>query len=297
MNLLSDIVLQGLLRTDTNGKVLQKENDEIEYKLLFDRENKEAKAKYAKELAALYNYKGGYLIFGVNDDTSELTGLQNFVDLDNADLSNDINNYFSPSIKFHSRTIEIDGKTVFVINVEKRDSIPTVCIKSYPQIISESVIYWRYSGQASPIKSGDLINLLNELKGQNFERIAVVNEKQLQHDEMKFKLEVKPSIQWDHGTSNFSGGTIFIKNSGKNAKITDLNILEGDVTFRFESLPYMFKAGAQLAIQIRGNRDVTFNRTPYVLEIKYEDEIGTKYTITGKFSGTAGKFSEAVEVK
>jgi len=100
MDPLDDLILESILRTDENGIVLQKEDDKIEYKAIFDNSSKEAKAKYAKELAALHNYDGGYLIFGVDDHTKELIGLNAFQEPDNADLTNDINNYFSPAIRY-----------------------------------------------------------------------------------------------------------------------------------------------------------------------------------------------------
>jgi len=75
MGPLDDIILKGILNTDATGNVLQKEDDKIEYKEVFENGSKEAKAKYAKELAALCNYDGGYLFFRVSDD-GNIVGLK-----------------------------------------------------------------------------------------------------------------------------------------------------------------------------------------------------------------------------
>lgn len=164
MNPLDDFILNSLLRTDTNNQLFQKEDLNVEYKLNFDRGSKEAKAQYCKEIVALYNCEGGYLFFGINDKTFQIEGLTDFSDIDNADLSNDLNTYFSPTINFQSRQVSIDNKIVFAIYVQKRLDIPSVCIKDHQSTLKSGIIYWRYPGKSSPIEAGDLIQLLNSFE-------------------------------------------------------------------------------------------------------------------------------------
>lgn len=291
MDLLSDFILKNILRTGENNIVLQKENDTVEYKLDFDNSSKEAKAKYAKELAALCNYKGGYLIFGIDDSTNELIGLSDFVEPDNADLSNDINSYFSPAINFHSRIIEIEGRELFVIYVEGRESIPTVCIKGHQQELKEGTIYWRYSGQASPIRSGDLINLLNELKGMGNDRLADI-------EELRLKSQNLPLIQYQNGMSGQDNATIHLINNGERGVIKEVIVSAGDVIARcMPKTPQALNRGEKGRIVVQTKDRSVIKSVNYSLDLLVEDKIGTKYIIRGKFIGGSGLLKEPEEIK
>lgn len=289
MNPLDDFLLDNFLRTDANNILYQKEDNKIEYKQIFDRNSKEAKAKYLKELAAFYNFDGGYLIFGVNDKTLELVGLENFTEPDNSVLSDDLKSYFAPSFAFTSKTHIIGGKHIFIIHVEKRKSIPTVCIKEFPDVLCESIIYWRYSGQSSPIKSGDLISLLNSLRGEETSRLADIHEKEL-------KAKYKPYLR-THGSASRAGEiTLGFINEGERAVLTEINVLEGKVRVTpFQKLPYTLTKNQEfkLPVDSMGAHGSYLN---YKLEFIFNDEIGTLYKAIGVFNGASGKISDPIEI-
>jgi len=270
MNPLDDLFIQNILRTDTSGKVLQKEDDKIEYKEIFDTSSKDAKAKYAKEMAALYNYEGGYLIFGI-DDASNLVGLQSFKEPDNADLANDINNYFSPAIRFQSRLVKVIGRDVFIIYVEKRNSIPTVCIKGHQDTLKEATIYWRYSAKSAPITSGDLISLLNSLKGEDSKELAEIARKD-------FRSKFKPRL-WLNGGSKGDGEIKFrIENRGEIAHVESFEILESNSKQIFpptwKNYPITTENGAQAIVK---SSDIHWQQLQFKLAINYRDAEGHKY--------------------
>lgn len=294
MGPLDDLIIQNILRTDSSGKVLQKEDDKIEYKEVFENNSKDAKAKYAKEMAALYNYDGGYLIFGISD-SSDLVGLQSFKEPDNADLANDINNYFSPAIRFQSRLVKVNGKDVFVIYVEKRSSIPTVCIKGHQDAVKEATIYWRYSAKSAPINSGDLINLFHSLRGEETKKLTEIAEKD-------YRAKHKPRI-WTNGggiTSSGFGGDerlkISVDNSGEVCYLDNFEIIEGDkvsLTKWHDSIPIQKNAHVQITgiLDDKNPRDARFK-----IKLYYHDQENYKYESVIEWNRMKTKLVETKEL-
>lgn len=290
MDPLDDILITGMLRTDSSGKVLQSEDDKIEYKEIFDNSSKEAKAKYAKELAALYNYQGGYMVFGVNDKTLELVGLSNFSVPDNADLVNDLSTYFSPAIRFRSRLLSVNGTQVFVIYVERRNSIPTVCIKSYPAILGDGTIYWRYSAQSSPIRPGDLIDLLKTLQGEDNRKAGEIAQKQ-------YRSQFRPRLFINGETKSGSAVIIRIENRGEIAHVDEFEVIEKNVDQlyapRWRNYPIEKDRGAK--IEINGGQ-THWQQLQFKLAMNYHDDEGHKYQAIIEFNNGAAKISETIEL-
>ena len=280
MGPLDDIILKGILNTDATGKVFQKEDDKIEYKEFFENGSKEAKAKYAKEMAALFNYDGGYLIFGVSD-AGELVGLKDFKEPDNAELVNDINTYFSPAIRFQSKQFKINGVEVFVIYVERRTTIPAVCIKSHQDTLKEATIYWRYSAQSAPISSGDLINLLNSLKGENSKELVEIAKKD-------YRSKFKPRLELNGEMKSGNEVKIRIENRGEIAHVDEFQIIESNCEQIYpptwKNYPITKEHGAQALVKL----DRPWQQAVFKLAINYRDDEGHRYqsTITFKSDRT-----------
>lgn len=290
MNPLEDIILEGILRTDDKGIVYQKEDTKVEFKEKFDRESKEARAKYTKELAAMHNCEGGYLIFGVNDKTGELKGLEDFKDIDNAIIADDINSYFSPHFKIISRHTKIHGKVVFVIYVFKREGIPTVCIKDHQETLRAATLYWRYSGQSAPIEAGDLINLLHSLRGEEVGELVAVKKTEL-------KMQYKPDLRSNGGQSGMDKVKLTLDNHGATAKVSEIVVLDGNVTATpFGSLPRTIRKGESFVFQVSTTDGSVANSKQFSIQINFEDEMKTKYSIVGSYRGASGKFEDAKEV-
>eukprot|EP01012_Entosiphon_sulcatum_P056899 TRINITY_DN80613_c0_g1_i1.p2 TRINITY_DN80613_c0_g1~~TRINITY_DN80613_c0_g1_i1.p2 ORF type:complete len:292 (+),score=21.65 TRINITY_DN80613_c0_g1_i1:197-1072(+) len=289
MTALDDLFIRNILRTNDNGILYQKEDSRIEFKINFDRNSKEAKAKYLKELAALHNFEGGYLIFGIDDKTGELKGLGNFENIDNADISNDINNYFSPHFHVISRAVTISDKVIFVIYVSKREGIPTVCIKDHQEILKEATIYWRYSGQSSPIEAGDLISLLHSLRGEEVERLVSVKKTEL-------KAQYKPDLRHNGAQSGMESVKVKLENHGATATINSLTIIEGEVKVTIPaSFPRTIRKEDILLIQISTTDGTVANSKVFTLKLDLEDEVGNKYYMLGSFRGAQGGFKNLVE--
>lgn len=153
-----------LIAYDESSKRLKhRENSKLEYKANF---NKADFALYAKTLSAFSNNQGGCIVFGIKDKPREATGMtnDNFRDLDNQDLSNYLNEYFSPEIKFETSSFSKDNKNFGVIEVLESNNKPVMCIKNggKKQEIIEGEIYYRYSGRTQKIKYPELKNILEQ---------------------------------------------------------------------------------------------------------------------------------------
>lgn len=148
---------------ESSKRLKHRENSKLEYKANF---NKADFALYAKTLSAFSNNQGGCIIFGIKDKPREAIGMtnDNFRDLDNKDLSNYLNEYFSPEIKFETFSFSKDNKNFGVIEVLESNNKPIICIKNggKKQEIIEGEIYYRYSGRTQKIKYPELKNILEQ---------------------------------------------------------------------------------------------------------------------------------------
>lgn len=164
-NPLEKKIISDLLKTKQNGSLYKRESTTLEFKQDFDWDIRASRVKYIKSIAALSNRSGGYMIFGVSNTPRKILGIKkDFMAIDDAQLSQFINNYLSPSPIFEREEFDIAGRKIGVIYVHPADRKPIVCIKDYNDIMSESLIYYRYNSQSCIIKSGDLIHLLEEAK-------------------------------------------------------------------------------------------------------------------------------------
>lgn len=288
MTWLSDEVLNDLLKTDSSKRLVNSENEFLEFKREFNRNTKEEKAKYVRELAALYNTNGGYVVFGVNDE-GILIGLENFTAPDPAEISQDIKTYFQPGFSFSSRTFSTQGCDVFIIHVTQRKSIPSVSTLGFDRVLSPATIYWRYTGQSAPIHWGDLVNLLHELKGELTERRTDI-------EATRLKLEHKPLLKVEGGISMQDIAKPKVVNHGKRAHIKSINVLEGSVTCHpYQKIPFTIEENGQFIMEVRSGGNI-MNAVRYKLEFLYTDELQTPYRSVAEFLGGTGKMSEPEEI-
>lgn len=109
------------------------------------------------------NNNGGALFFGIENKPHKIVGINNFEDIDDADITNYINEIFTPFVQFERRTYEFKGLTIGILYSSKNKSRPIICTKDSSKTNS-SDIYFRYSAKSTKIKAGDLIKLIQEVK-------------------------------------------------------------------------------------------------------------------------------------
>jgi hypothetical protein len=148
---------------DLNNVIKRRESHCIEFKSIFDWKTESSRAAYCKSLAAFANNNGGALFFGIENKPHKIIGISNFDDVDDADITNYINEVFTPSIQFERTTFDFKGLVIGVIYAFKSNSRPIICTKDTSKTNS-SDIYYRYSAKSTKIKAGDLLKLIHEVK-------------------------------------------------------------------------------------------------------------------------------------
>lgn len=154
---------------DDNDIIKRRETFCIEFKASFDWNIEKARSNYSKSLSAFANNKGGALFFGVENRPHKIVGIENFEDIDDADISNYINEIFTPTIRFDRRTYDFNGKMIGILYAHKSDTRPIICCKDSSKTNS-SDIYYRYGAKSSKIKSGDLMKLMNQIRKEESEK-------------------------------------------------------------------------------------------------------------------------------
>jgi len=213
MELILDQYLEDLFTLNSDECVRFKEDNRYEYKSIIDWTNDTAKIKYLKELVALSNAGGGYLIFGIDDKTYKPTGLSEQKSIDLKLITDWHQKYFAPAIEISGRTFQKDGVDYFVVYSAPFKEIPCVAIKEREEI-KNGVIYYRYSGKSEPIKGTDLIKLLFSIKRESAAYDL------LDHAQTTRKKELQPKFYYDAGGSSSPDGfKVTFSNKGARAYV------------------------------------------------------------------------------
>src|SRR5208337_4552372 len=107
----------------------------VEYKAWMDTSEGEARANLARHIAALANYGGGYLVFGVDESTRQPLGETTF---DRKLFGQDaiagiVRKYLDPRVGIRVDSAEHDGVSYPVVIVPGHGARPIVAIADGPQ--------------------------------------------------------------------------------------------------------------------------------------------------------------------
>jgi hypothetical protein len=144
---------------DLDGwKVVCGEGTDCESKREFDL--KEA-IHLIRTVAAMANNRGGFLFFGVENDSQEVVGLVNdaFQKSDIADVTAVIRNFIAPTPDIKKFVLELGPHIVGVIRVERYDPPPVVIVKQIEKIPLGEILF-RYPGRSEKIRPPELFDLL-----------------------------------------------------------------------------------------------------------------------------------------
>ncbi|MGY8710479.1 ATP-binding protein [Bradyrhizobium sp. 18BD] len=138
------------------------ETDRTECKASFRVQPADSFSKSLRAIAGLANNKGGYLLFGVTDGSFQADGLadETFAKCDVGVINRVLASSLDPVPYVTKATIELAGKSVGVLYVEKHDHGPIVAIKNVGQDVKEGGIYFRYVGETRLIKPGELRQII-----------------------------------------------------------------------------------------------------------------------------------------
>lgn len=93
------------------------ENIQVEFKRKFSTHD-----KIAREMIAFANTKGGYLLFGIDDD-KKIVGVES--EKETTELVKDAaQNYCEPPLEFFIEYREVDGKEIVIVNVPESNKKP-----------------------------------------------------------------------------------------------------------------------------------------------------------------------------
>jgi hypothetical protein len=157
-------------KTETALHVLTRESSTKEFKENF---TWGSIGLYARTMAAFANARGGYIFFGITDNPRIATGLSekataDFDNLDQAKLTEGLNDLYSPEIHWEIGLVELpQGRVAGAIYTFESDDKPVVVRKSYQQQnakLVEGDILYRYNSRSERIKFPELKRLLDDAK-------------------------------------------------------------------------------------------------------------------------------------
>lgn len=105
---------------------VKSETTDLDFKEIFKISDTKSKVEFVKDLCSFANAKGGYLIFGVNNNY-DWVGLDEKSDnkVDEANIANIIDEYVDGNIDFILNIVEIDNLSFLVIYIgESKDILP-----------------------------------------------------------------------------------------------------------------------------------------------------------------------------
>ncbi|WAJ31261.1 ATP-binding protein [Antarcticirhabdus aurantiaca] len=137
--------------------------------------------KWLRAMAALANNRGGYILFGVDDETHEIVGLDNdeFDKADAARFSEAVRSAFDPTPDFTHRSFDVGGKRVGVIHVRPHPGGPVIARTTLDGDLREGDIFYRYPGRSQRIKYSDLRAILDRRDAAAREQILPMVERLL----------------------------------------------------------------------------------------------------------------------
>lgn len=142
----------------------------MEFKEALHWEEKKGRRRVLRTMAAFANTQGGYLLIGIEDATLAIKGVATGLDGDAAKITDSLAKTFSPVPLWDHTLIELGGKPVAVIHVPEAAHKPVIAFTESDVGDSSGItlgdVYWRYPGQTSRIRPGELEQLIREREAQ-----------------------------------------------------------------------------------------------------------------------------------
>lgn len=154
------------------GYLAVEESSEVEFKLAF---NWKARSKYAKSVAALANNVGGYLLFGIENATSKVVGIDEpfWDNLDPRNLSQVFGKLLAPSPDVTKAKLQLSGKAVGVLYVKEASLKPVVSTVSDADLVNGQ-IYFRYPGESCLGRAPEILAIFRERDRRIEERMTSI---------------------------------------------------------------------------------------------------------------------------
>lgn len=143
---------------------------DLDYKrpAAWDEGDKKACAELTKDILAMANTQGGYLVIGVAEGAGgqwERTGLSpdELKSWDTTRVNRFVQNYADPPINVGLRKVSVDDRWFVVLVVPQFTETPHICQKDYPQVLASATLYVRTANnESAPLKDAADLRFLIE---------------------------------------------------------------------------------------------------------------------------------------
>lgn len=172
MRMITQEIINDLLRLKPDGTLYHREQKDLEYKESF---NLAGLAEYLRDVAAFANNSGGYIIFGVTNSPRKLkgligSGLKQFKKIDEEKISGYINEHFAPYVDWEMNILKVKGKSFGILYAHKARTKPVICKKGNDrQTLKSGEIYYRYAGRTEIIQYSELVSIIEGRVSENNE--------------------------------------------------------------------------------------------------------------------------------
>lgn len=147
--------------TDSNGRIRDRERNDLEYKESF---GLGSRAIYAKTMAAFSNNKGGYIVFGITNSPRVAKGVNaGFSEFKQEVFTEYLNSLFSPEIEWEPGIVEFADYSIGYFYVFEAASKPVMAIKSESsEKINNGDVFYRYRARNDRIKYPEMNRIIDE---------------------------------------------------------------------------------------------------------------------------------------
>ncbi len=150
------------------------ESKSLDYKgpLSWDSKDKKSCCELVKDIIAIANTEGGYIVIGVaeKDEGFELVGVsaEQAGTYESTALCQFLQRYADPPINVQIKKTSHEGKNFVVLEIPRFKDTPHICQKDYPDVLSDRALYVRSdSNESAPIKSSSDFRALIETAIRN----------------------------------------------------------------------------------------------------------------------------------
>lgn len=171
------------LELNSKGLIRNKESDYLEFKRAFHKPGSDQFTDTSRTFAGFANSSGGYIVFGIEDRPHKPIGVNDkWKDFDPKEITNFLQNYFAPEIKFEQKDFEMEVNGVIItfgiIQILESTFKPVICKQvDNKNKLKLNAVYKRYGAKTEEIKPEDYIILLNNEREKEKDKLMKIFEK------------------------------------------------------------------------------------------------------------------------
>ncbi|ADL50440.1 helix-turn-helix domain-containing protein [Clostridium cellulovorans] len=149
--------------------IKKSEGIKLDFKEKIELSTESAKKELAKDVCAIANSRGGrgYIIIGIRDKTKEILGMDKD-SIHEEQLQQVISSRCEPPIPVNYETVEIDGKTIGIINIYDGNQKPY-------QLRDNGAFYIRRGSTTDTMRKFEILSTMEENHNFNAELFPILN--------------------------------------------------------------------------------------------------------------------------